>query len=75
MVESDALNPRARLPFPSIAALPIQRHVVSGWYVLCWTKDGAPEVAWLISYQRIPATPFDSTDMLPTSDSWSPKFR
>jgi hypothetical protein len=30
MVALDALNPRARFPWLSIAALPIQRQVVSG---------------------------------------------
>jgi hypothetical protein len=34
MLPLEALKPTARLPWPSIAALPIQRHVVSGWYVL-----------------------------------------
>ena len=31
IVELEALKPMARLPWPSIAALPIQRQVVSGW--------------------------------------------
>ena len=31
IVELEALNPIARLPWKSIAALPIQRQVVSGW--------------------------------------------
>src|SRR5690348_13411814 len=75
MLELEALKPTARSPLPSIAALPIQRQVVSGWYVLCWVNAGVPEVAWLISYQRMPATPFEETVWLPTSASWSPKFR
>ena len=31
MVALEALKPTARSPEPSIAALPIQRQVVSGW--------------------------------------------
>ena len=59
-----------------MAMLPIQRQVVSGWYVLCWTNDGVPEVAFVISHQRTPATPPDETVMFPTSASWpSPKRR
>jgi hypothetical protein len=40
----------------SVAMLPIQRHVLSDWYVLCWTNDGVPDVTLLISNQRMPAT-------------------
>ena len=38
-------------------------------------NDGVPEVALLTSNQRMPATPPEATVMLPTSASWSPKFR
>src|SRR3954451_18569974 len=70
MADEEALNPTARSPSASIAALPIQRQVLSGWYVLCWTKPGVPVVALLISYQRMPPIPPESTLMLPTSASW-----
>ena len=56
-------------PAPSIAALPIQRQVESGWYVPCWAKVGVPEVALLISHQRMPDTPPAATVRLPTSAS------
>src|SRR5215212_6035645 len=69
MVLLDALKPSARLPCVSMAALPIQRQVVSGWYVLCCTKPGAPEVALLISHQRIPETELTDTLRLPTRAS------
>src|SRR2546430_4210372 len=65
----DALKPSAMSPAPSIAALPIQRQVESGWYVPCWAKVGVPEVALLISHQRMPDTPPDATVRLPTSAS------
>ena len=70
MLDVEALKPTARSPEASMAALPIQRQVLSGWYVLCWAKPGVPEVALSISYQRTPATPFDPTVMFPTSASW-----
>jgi len=52
-----------------MAALPSQRFVVSGWNVLCCANAGMPDVAFRVSYQRMPATPFDETVWLPTSDS------
>src|SRR5437879_4232380 len=69
MLELEASKPRARLPCVSMAALPIQRQVVSGWYVLCCTKVGEPLVTLLISHHRTPDTPPELTLMLPTSAS------
>src|SRR3954452_1969993 len=77
MADEEALNPTARSPSASIAALPIQRQVLSGWYVLCWAKAGVPEVTLRISHQRIPATLPDETVKFPTSascPSWNRRY-
>src|SRR4051812_6931906 len=70
----EALKPNAMSPFPSIAALPIQREVPSfGAYVPCWKTVGADGVR--ISYQRTPVAVPAVTLWLTTSASWSPKLR
>src|SRR6266496_5169888 len=82
-LELEALYPTAMSPTLSMAALPIQRKVLSGENVPCWKTEKVPEPVGvrLSSYQRTPVKGFrlvvpTCTEWLTTSDSWFPaKFR
>ena len=53
----EVLKPSARSPAWSCATLPIQRQLLSGWYVLSWKTVTGPAVTPRSSNQRMPATP------------------